>query len=98
MRPPPTFTWTPDCAVGSLTVTMEPGDLLWQIRSEPDADLTPVNRIRSGVAYGVVPAMSREFGGDAVALAPGQPYRVILHVSDSQGHTMLVGQGVFEGR
>ena len=42
--------------------------------------------------------MSREFGGDAVALAPGQPYRVILHVSDSQGHTMLVGQGVFEGR
>jgi hypothetical protein len=83
---PPTFTWAPDCAVASLEVTTEPGNLLWQINSDPETGLTPTNRIRSGVVYGTVPAMTHEVGDGALPLAPGQPYRVFLQVLDSQGH------------
>jgi hypothetical protein len=92
----PTLTWTPDCAVGSLMVTTEPGDLLWHISSEPEANFTPTNRIRSGVTYGTVPELARQTGDRAVPLSAGQTYRVVLHVIDSQGQTTLVGKGLFE--
>ena len=77
-------------------MTTEPGDLLWQISSESEPDVTPTNRIRSGVTYGTVPELAQESGDGAVPLSAGQAYRVILHVIDSQGHTTLVGQGLFE--
>jgi hypothetical protein len=91
---PPTLTWTPDCAVGTLSVTTEPGDLLWTIFSEPQPDLTPTNQIRSGVIYGIVPAESRQ-SREPVPLTPGQSYRVILHVIDSHGDDTLVGTDLF---
>jgi hypothetical protein len=91
---PPALTWTPDCAVGSLAITTEPGDLLWSISSEPEPDLTPTNRIRSGVIYGTVPALARQ-SREPVPLVPGQRFRAILHVVDSHGADTLVGTGLF---
>jgi hypothetical protein len=52
---PPEFAWTPSCDVGTLRVTTEVGNPMWQIGSEPQADFTPTNQIHSGVLYGVVP-------------------------------------------
>ena len=91
----PTFTWLPDCAVGSLAVTTEAGDPLWSITSDPEADLTPSNRIRSGVTYGIVPKDADQFG-DLVPLTAGQAYQVLLRVTDSRGDVTLVGTGSFE--
>ena len=91
----PTFIWMPDCAVGSLAVTTEPGDLVWSVASDPDVDLTPTNRLRSGVIYGTVPPDAHQFG-ELVPLAPGQSYRVLLRVVYSRGDNALVGTGAFE--
>jgi hypothetical protein len=92
---PPTLTWVPDCAVGSLAVTTEAGNPMWQVNSDPEADHTPTNRIRSGVVYGVVPEQAHQFA-DLVPLASGQAYRVFLRVVDSRGDNTLVGTGMFE--
>jgi hypothetical protein len=91
----PAFTWVPDCAVGSVSVTTDAGDPMWSIRSDPEADLTPANRIRSGVIYGVIPQQAQQFG-ELVPLAADQAYRVFLRVVDSRGDNTLVGTGTFE--
>jgi len=91
---PPTLTWAPDCAVGLLRVATEPGNHMWSIASEPESDLTPTNQIRSGVIYGTVPPKCRQLG-DLVPLTPGDTYRVLLHVRDSQGKDALVGTRLF---
>jgi hypothetical protein len=92
---PPALTWVPDCAVGSLSVTTDAGDLMWSIHSEPEADLTPANRIRSGIIYGMVPEQAQQFG-ELVPLTAGQSYRVFLRVVDSRGDNTVVGTGMFE--
>lgn len=91
---PPAFTWAPDCAVGTLYITTDVGNAMWLISSDPEADLTPTNRIASGVVYGVVPAGAQQFG-DLVALEAGQQYRVFLSVTDSHGDRTRVGAGTF---
>ncbi len=92
---PPTITWTPDCAVGSLSVTTEAGDPLWSIVSDPEANLTPTNHIRSGVVYGVVSQQAHQFG-ELEPLSAGHEYRVFLRVVDSRGESTLVGSGLFQ--
>jgi hypothetical protein len=91
----PALTWVPDCGVGSLSVTTEAGDLMWSISSDPEADRTPTNRIRSGVIYGVVPQEAHQFG-ELAPLSVGQAYRVFLRVVDSRGDITLVGSGMFQ--
>jgi hypothetical protein len=81
---PPEFTWVPACDVGTVYVTTEAGNPMWQIRSEVQADLTPTNQIRSGVVYSTVPAKAQHFL-DPVPLEAGQTYRVVLFVTDSHG-------------
>ena len=68
---------------------------MWSITSDPEADLTPTNRIRSGIIYGVVPPQAHQFG-ELVPPTAGQAYRVFLRVVDSRGETTLVSTGAFE--
>jgi hypothetical protein len=88
------FRWAPDCDVGTLYVTTEAGNPMWQISSEPQADFTPTNEIQSGVMYGTLPTKTRALI-EAVPLEPGQTYRVILFVTDSHGEQSGVGNTTF---
>jgi hypothetical protein len=90
----PEFAWTPACAVGTLYVTTAEGSPMWQISSAPRPDLTPTNRIESGVTYGSTPAAAQEFLAP-VALEPGQSYHIVLSVTDSHGERSQVGDTTF---
>ena len=76
-------------------MTTEAGNPLWSIVSDPEADFTPTNQIRSGVVYGIVPEQAHQFG-ELEPLSAGQAYRVFLHVVDSHGEDTLVGSGLFQ--
>jgi hypothetical protein len=90
----PEFRWAPDCDVGTLYVTTEAGNPMWQIGSEPQAGFTPTNQIQSGVIYGTLPTKTQAFI-EAVPLEPGQTYRVTLFVTDSHGEHTGVGNTTF---
>jgi hypothetical protein len=93
---PPTFDWTPVCDVGTVLVTTEAGDLVWQLNSDPLADGTPTNGIHGGVVYGVAPPNAHTFGDPpAPGLVPGAVYAVYLNVIDSQGRDTNVGGTTF---
>ena len=91
---PPEFQWTPACDIGTLLVTTEAGDPVWQVSSDPQADHTPTNRIHRGVIYGVLPPESYT-SIEPKALVPGQTYRLNLIVTDSQGEETHVGAVIF---
>jgi hypothetical protein len=92
----PQFDWTPTCAVGILHVTTEAGDPMWSISSKPQADFTPTNRIQGGVMYGTVPPDAQQVV-QVVPLVPGETYRVLLDVINSEGEITLVGKNTFSG-
>src|SRR5919199_2777434 len=56
---PPEFRWTPECDIGTVFVTTEAGNPMWQISSQPRDEVTPTNEIHSGVIYGVLPPNSQ---------------------------------------
>jgi hypothetical protein len=91
---PPEFRWTPECDVGTIVVTSEAGNPIWQIGSDPLADFTPTNQIHSGVIYGVLPPHTQAFT-EPSDLVPGQTYRLNLIVTNSQGEDMHVGAIAF---
>jgi hypothetical protein len=94
---PPEFRWAPACDVGTVVVTTEAGQPMWQISSEPQADFTPTNQIHSGVTYGVLPPGTQAFI-EATGLVVGQTYRVNLSVTNSQGAATHVGATTFSLR
>jgi len=92
--PQPAFTWTPECEVGTVYVTTDVGNAMWTISSVPESDLTPTNRIASGVLYGVLPAEAEQFG-DLKPLEAEHQYHVFLGVTDTQGRSTQVGEAAF---
>jgi hypothetical protein len=91
---PSEFRWTPACDVGTIYVTTDAGEPMWQVSSEPQADFTPTNQIHSGVVYGVLPPQTQA-AIEAKALMPGQRSRVNLIVTDSHGNDTPVGAVTF---
>ena len=70
----PRFSWTPACGVNELVVRdVEYSDVMWRIWGD-DAD----NYIRSGIAYGTVPAGISE-PDENLELVPGRTYTVVLY-------------------
>jgi hypothetical protein len=91
---PPEFRWTPECDSGTVFVTTEAGNPMWQIGSEPQADFTPTNQIHSGVIYGVLPP-NTWVAIEPSDLVPGQAYRLNLIVINSEGEDTHVGTVIF---
>ena len=80
----PSLTWVPDCTVGYLSVLDAHGQPTWIIVDSGSA-IPPLNGIQSGVIYGTVPAEAKMFGFGTTPLVAGEPYYLLLRVSDDQG-------------
>ena len=80
----PTFTWTPDCTVGHLSVLDIHGQPLWML-TDSGSIIPPLNGIRSGVVYLTVPPEAALLGSFSDSLVEGESYYLLLRVRDDIG-------------
>jgi hypothetical protein len=81
----PVITWTPDCTVGYLSILDTIFQPTW-ILVDTGSAVPPLNGIRSGVTYGIVPPEAQAFAfTTASPLVSGKPYVLVLRVVDDQG-------------
>ena len=80
----PTFTWTPDCTIGHLSVLDIHGQPLWML-TDSGSIRPPLNGIHSGVVYLTVPPEAALLGSNADSLVAGASYYLLLKVRDDIG-------------
>ena len=97
----PEFRWWPGCAVYNLVVLEGVGPHVfgqyygtWEVRSQPDAQGVPNNRLQSGIHYGETPPGGQQVTAP-VALVQGQPYTVYLNVYTLNQTVVNVGRATF---
>jgi hypothetical protein len=90
----PTISWTPICTVGYLHVADSTGRPSWLLVDSGSAPV-PLNGIRSGITYGIVPTEAREVAEPATALVPGRLYFLLLRVSAIRGPGKFIDTTTF---
>jgi len=84
----PTITWTPGCTVGYIHIADSTGYPSWIVIDSGTAG--PLNALKSGIQYGVVPPEGRGFGLAAQPLKAGALYLLALRLASIGGNGRLV--------
>ena len=89
----PVISWNPDCTIGYLSVLDSTFQPTWIVVDSGSTG--PLNGLRSGITYGVVPPGGRLLGPSAGPLSVGARYVLLLRVEAISGPGKLVDTATF---